>query len=230
MAAKLGVVRFLLVPSPLVGPTTWRWVADRLRTDGHDVTVVDFGDAASTGGWRACVDTAVVQALTDTGVVVGHSGAGLLLPWIAARLPSSPDRLVFVDAPVPSVDEPTPLLPPPLLDHLSTLAGADGMLPPWSEWFGPDTMAELVPDAERRAAVVADLPRLSLAYFEDVVPTPPPTPAVTYVLLSEIYRPDAEAAAARGWPVVEHPGAHLDIVTAPDPIAATLTDLAAAHP
>jgi hypothetical protein len=107
----------------------------------------------------------------------------------------------------------------------------DGLLPPWSEWFGPEVMQELVPDAERRAVIAAELPRLPLAYFEARVPAPPGWAAAGggYILLSaDAYGGQAAAAAARGWPVSELPGGHLDIVTRPDPIAAAIAKIAVA--
>jgi hypothetical protein len=42
-------MRFVLIPSPLVGPATWRWVAEALTSAGHDVAVPDLRRAAMTG-------------------------------------------------------------------------------------------------------------------------------------------------------------------------------------
>ena len=44
-------------------------------------------------------------------------------------------------------------------EFLRQLAG-DGLLPKWSEWWGPGAMEALVPDAGQRSAVVAGLPEL----------------------------------------------------------------------
>ena len=56
---------------------------------------------------------------------------------------------VFVDAGLPTDG------PDPFLDRLRDIA-EDGLLPPWSTWFGPDVMATLVPDPTRRAEIEAD--------------------------------------------------------------------------
>jgi hypothetical protein len=39
-------VRFLLVHSPAVGPSTWEWVAGSLRSQGHEVLVPNLIAAA----------------------------------------------------------------------------------------------------------------------------------------------------------------------------------------
>jgi hypothetical protein len=72
-----------------------------------------------------------------------------------------------------------------------------------------------------RAALDAEMPELPLSYFDAPVPVPDGWAArrAGYVLLSDVYRPDADAARALGWPVVELLGAHLDLVTRPEAVA-----------
>ena len=221
-----AVTSFVLIHSPLVGPTTWSWVADEMVTYGHHVIVPSLLRAATSGSWEACVDAVVAAALpAGPHVLVGHSGAGPLLPVIASRL--NPSRLVFVDATLPPTDGESALAPEQFLGTLTGLA-QDGLLPPWSEWFEPGTMERLIPDPVRRHAVVAELPRLPLSYFHARVPVPDEwaTDPSAYVLLSQGYRQEAEHAAARGWPVIEMLGSHLDLVSQPVPLAAALRDQA----
>jgi hypothetical protein len=163
-------------------------------------------------------------------VVVAHSGAGVLLPNLLADQEPARTKVVLVDAPLAPLTGEMPVVPPDLLAHLRTLVGVLGVLPPWSMWFGPDVLTELVPDAELREAIREELPLLPLAYFEASVTIPPNWAAFDggYVLLSEIYRPDAEAAAARGWPVLERLGGHLDLVTRPEIVADAILELATA--
>ena len=193
-----------------------------MRKYGHDVIVPSLIRAATSGRWEACVDA--VAAAAPPGVphvLVGHSGAGPLLPMIANQVSTS--RLVFVDASLPPTDGESALVPEQFLGALTALA-QDGVLPPWSEWFEPGTMETLIPDPVRRDAVVAELPRLPLSYFQGWVPVPHgwATAPCTYVLLSEAYRHEAEQAAARAWPVIEMVGAHLDLVSQPLPLAEAL--------
>jgi hypothetical protein len=211
----------VLIHSPLVGPSTWNWVADELRDGGDDVVVPTIARKSLLGGWNAVVSEVASQVSGTTGAVfVAHSGAGPLLPSIVEQSGAIDPALIFVDAGIPLVVGETSLMPAELLEELTSLA-RDGELPPWSEWFGPDTMSMLIPDATKRRRVMSDLPRLPLLYFTGSVPEVRPWPAACngYVLLSEGYVVDANEARKRGWTVVEAMGEHLDIVTRPRAVA-----------
>ena len=216
---------FVLVHSPLVGPSTWTWVADELRRQGHDVAVPSLVQAATSGSWEACVGAVVAAAPPVPVVVVGHSGAGPLLPLIGDQLNPPPSGLVFVDATLPPTSGATSLVSEQFLEALTALAQG-GVLPPWSDWFEPDTMEKLIPHAGRRDTVVAELPRLPVSYFRARFPVPEgwASTSCTYILLSDAYRHAAKEAAARGWPVIELVGSHLDVVTEPLKIARTLVE------
>jgi hypothetical protein len=220
------VSSFVLVHSPLVGPSTWRWVAQQLEAAGHRVRVPAVPATVAARGWAAFADSVARQA-TGGDVLVGHSGAGPLLPQIAERAVRRPTGLVFVDAAVPPGAGAAQLMPDGMLAELRTLA-TDGVLPKWSDWFGPGVMRELVPDDDKRAVIAAELPMLPLAYFQDPVPMPNGWARVRcgYVLLSEAYAADADEAQARGWPVARQMGAHLDIVTRPKEIADAIESVA----
>lgn len=104
----------------------------------------------------------------------------------------------------------------------------DGRLPPWSQWWGPDALAEQVPDPALRAAIEAEAPRLSRAFHAESVPVPVSWPPgrVGYLQLSPAYDADAAEAAARGWAVRTLPGKHLDLATRPAEVAAGIRALA----
>lgn len=220
---------FVLVHSPLVGPTTWSWVAQELHDRGHHVTVPAPPATTFVRGWRAWTDAVVDDIGTrETALIVGHSGAGPLLPVIASKMVSPPSRLVFVDAALPPISGNATLVPEQFLDVLRARAH-NGVLPKWSEWFGPTAMEELIPEEDQRAPVVAELPEVPLSFFEATVPLPEGWSSATsgaFVLLSEPYRSDATEAASRGWPALELPGAHLDIVVRPPEIADALVHVA----
>jgi len=209
---------FVLVHSPVTGPATWRWVAAELAARGHEVSVPAV---AAVRHWQEFAGAVAAQVDAEGAVLVGHSGAGLLLPQIAARVPAA--GLVFVDSDVPPEEDHAELMPAVYLEPLRGLA-VEGMLPRWSDWFGPDAMRELLPDDAKRAIVSAELPRLPLSYFETRVPVPPGWMQLRcgYVLLSEAYEKSAAAAAARGWPVERRMGAHLDLVTRPEEVASAI--------
>jgi hypothetical protein len=217
---------FVLVHSPVTGPSTWRWVAEELAVRGHRVSVPAVPPAATALGWSAFVGAvAALSAGVDSPVVVGHSGAGPLLPRIGARIRAR--ALVFVDADIPPQAGETTLVPDEFLEFLRGLA-TRGVLPPWSEWFGPDSMRELIPDEQTREIVNAELPAVPLSYFETRVPVPAgwtSTPC-GYVLLSEAYAEQASKAAASGWPAARLPGGHLDLVTRPAAVAEAILSVA----
>lgn len=221
-------MEFALVHSPLVGPTTWRWVADALVAAGHEVAVPDLRDAAVTGDPNAVIAAAVaaVPSRWTAPVAVGHSGAGSILPSVVERLGRHSPMLVFVDAGLPPCKgSATPGAD--FLDRLRALT-VDGALPRWSTWWGDGAMEMLVPAAERRSELEAEMPQIPLAYFEASFEVPEGwcETSGSYLLLSEPYRADAKRARALGWPTVERLGGHLDIANDPDSVARAIVALA----
>jgi hypothetical protein len=85
-----GAVRdpvFVLVHSPLVGPTTWSQVARELEQREREAVVPSLlGIArAEAPQWRHAPEAVRAATASTPGpiVLVGHSGAGPLLPTIA---------------------------------------------------------------------------------------------------------------------------------------------------
>jgi hypothetical protein len=153
-------------------------------------------------------------------VLVGHSGAGPLLPMIASRLAAPPRAYVFVDAGLPAEASETPLASPEFFRFLQQLS-RDGELPPWSEWWPAGTLERLVPDPSRRAIIERELPRLRLDYFRSAVPVPDgwSHASVAYLLFSPAYEAEADEARRRGFVVETMPGGHLHMVMEPEAVA-----------
>jgi pimeloyl-ACP methyl ester carboxylesterase len=229
--ARVGDPVFVLIHSPLVGPTTWLPVADELVRRGREAVVPSLlGVAAAPAPQWSQVPEVVRAATANTAapvVLVGHSGAGLLLPAIADALTVEVAALVFVDSFLPPANGSLRLAPPGLMDQLRALA-ADGVLPPWSSWFG-EAMRELVPDDRLRATLTEEMPRLPLSYFEASVPLPGGwrSRPCAYLLFShEPYAESAAQAREQGWPVAETPGAgHLAMASGPIAVTDGLLDL-----
>jgi hypothetical protein len=147
---------FVLIHSPLVGPTTWSPVARELERREREAVVPSLlGVADAASPQRRHVPQAIRAAtarILKPIVLVGHSGGGLLLPTIADSLTVELAALVFVDSFLPPAGGSVPLAPPGFIDKLRALA-SDGVLPRWSSWFGEDAWRELVPDQRLRAAL-----------------------------------------------------------------------------
>jgi hypothetical protein len=209
------MAKFFLLHSPVVGPTTWKWVSEELQGIGHEVKILTISPSATFRGWEGVVEEVVAQVTTgDDAIFVAHSGAGPLLPTIVDRLNARGSSMVFVDAGLPAIATNTPLMPEAFLKQLSAIA-EEGLLPPWSTWFGPNVIDTLIPDSIRRELIEFELPRIPLSYFYGSVPPIQRWPADRngYVLLSDSYLDDAEEARRRGWPVVALLGKHLDLVS-----------------
>ncbi|NUT33256.1 MAG: alpha/beta hydrolase [Hamadaea sp.] len=221
---------WVLMHSPLLGPSSWRPVASVLAARGHAVVVPDATGALREGppfGARI-VARVVAQLRSRPVVLIGHSRAGPLLPAIADAVGPEVAGLVFVDARLPHPGESALTnMPAEAAERLRALA-VDGMLPPWHEWFAPSTLADLIADPAVRAALTAEVTGVPFAFF-----TEPASPAVWpgptgYLLLSESYRADAATARIRDTAaVVELPSHHLSMVTAPARMADALERLLA---
>jgi hypothetical protein len=220
-------MRFVLVHSPLVGPSTWRPVADALTALGHEVAAPDLRAAAQSGDPHVFISAARAAVSPDTDVIAGHSGAGFFLPSIAG-VDARTATLMFVDAGIP----PTEGSATPGGDFIEQLRALStgGFLPRWSQWWGDGAMERLVPDGRLRAQIEAELVEVPLGFYEQSVDVPArwrEAPAA-FMLLSESYRADAVTALSLGWPTLERLGAHLDVANRPAAIARSVLDLYAA--
>lgn len=221
---------WLLLPSPLLGPSAWDGVARELRRDTATdrVEVVDLSDLSDlsdvVGGDvepGQVLDGFVAAARSvvdgDEVVVVPHSNAGLYVPAVADAVAAA--CVVYVDAALaPSVGT-APLAPPHLLAVLEGLADVDGRLPPWTRWWDETELEGLFPDDATRQAVEADEPRLRLDYFRGSVPTAGGWEALpsAYLAFGRTYADEVARAEALGWPVRTLDGRHLHLLV--DPVA-----------
>jgi pimeloyl-ACP methyl ester carboxylesterase len=224
----------VLAPSPLVGPASWGTLPDVLRAEGHDVVVVDVTDDDRPPFAQRYVARAAIQVREAVGarpvVLVGHSGAGYLLPLLGAARRALRSRVaayVFLDAGLP------PVRPASRLDLLAAeVAGDDEWLPGfraelaagghYPTWTDGD-LAGLVPDLERRRALVASLRPRTEPFFTETLAVAPDWPDAPcgMVRLSESYDQPARVARSRGWPVVsaDPAGGHFAPCVVPETVA-----------
>jgi hypothetical protein len=221
-------MRFVLLHSPLLGPSSWRATAAALAGLGHTVETPAWARLSAVGGdyYPELADGLTIEA-GEPAVLVAHSGAGALVPAVTARLGRPPVGAIFADA----------ILPHPGLSWFDTApvelraqlrAGAVArMLPSWDGWWPPGALERLVPDAAARTALVAELEPLPVAYFEAPAPDTRLEGRSAYLQLSGAYEDEARLAGRQGWPVVRLPLNHLAIVTQPQAVAPALASLAA---
>lgn len=221
-------VALVLVHSPLVGPATWDAVAGLVRQRGYEVLIPDLTGALADGPpyWSRQVAAITDSAAGRHVILAGHSGAGSLLGAAGEALGRA-EGYVFVDAGLPYPGQSWLQTAPPELAEQVRAMATGGWLPPWSQWWGADAMAELLPDPQVRECYAADCPQLPLAMFEEIHPLAPgwPDGPCGYLRLSEAYQEPAEQAKALGWPVTERVSHHLAMVTDPELVAGPLLDL-----
>ena len=220
-----------MVHSPLTGPSTWEPTAEALRAYGFRVLVPSLAEAFDEGPHYPAAAETVAAQIPEVGpeahiTLVAHSGAGALVPAISAAVPHA-RAAVFVDALLPHPGQTWFDTVPAEMRERQLALAEGGRLPKWSEWFPPETIAELLPDAEQREAFIEELPTLPLAYFEEAAPEAPdwPLPECSYLQLSDAYRDVAAEAERLDWPVRRIEGDHLSIVTRPEPVAEVLSEL-----
>ena len=226
----------VLLHSPLVGPQSWGRLADVLAVRGESVTVPAVpADDLPPYAHRYVASAAQALAVANLVmplVLVGHSGAGPLLPQVAVAARAGGRRVggyVFLDAGVPRpgasrlalLKSEDPDLAAELVAHLDT----GGRFPEWSE---ADLAAE-VPDVGERAALLASVCPRGRDFFTEPLPMPADWPDAPcgYLRLSPAYDVVAGRARARGWPVAELAGGHFAAVTEPDRVAEALLALLA---
>jgi len=217
----------VLVHSPLVGRDSWEAVAASLSGRGERVSLVDLTNALRSGPpyWPHEVE-AIAAAITSPAILVGHSRAGPILP-VAARATRRVEGCVFVDARLPQAGASWfATAPSELAEQLRRMA-RDGWVPPWSDWWGPDELARLLPDPVVRARFVRGCPRLPLALFEEVLPEVPgwSDAPCAYLRLSEDYQEPCDEARRLGWPVIELASHQLGLITDPETITDAIVEL-----
>jgi pimeloyl-ACP methyl ester carboxylesterase len=223
-----------LIHSPIMGSLTWTRTAATLTARGIPAWLPELRDepASRRPFWQQQAESAA-QALNGSAgaqplVLVGHSGAGALLPAIRQALGRPVAGYVFVDAGLP-VDGQT---------RLSTFGDQEasfrefltsgGRFPNW-------TLADLqetLPDPALALGLVADQRPRALPFWDEPIPVFagwPDAPGA-YLLFTETYRRAAGEARALGWPVREMPAGHFHMLVQPDAVADALLELVAQWP
>jgi hypothetical protein len=222
----------VLVHSPFLGPASLRPLADAVAARGWPAVLPDLRMTVAAAPVHARMIGSFADAVDDAGlsgpvVLVGHSGAGPLLPGFADALDHPVTALVFLDAGLPTPGQSWRDTAPPELFTTLRDQSRDGLLPRWPEWFNPDLLPRLVPDTVLRAQIAEEAPEVPLAFLKETRPSAEWTGPAGYLRLSAAYDQDAAKARKLGWPVRRLESHHLATATEPDAVAAALLDLLA---
>ena len=222
----------VLVHSPFLGPASLRPLADALAAGGVESCLVDLRVTVSAPPVHQRLIGAFADAmdeveLAEPAVLVGHSGAGPLLPAFAAELDELVSGLVYLDAELPTPGRSFRELEPARFTALRASA-REGQLPRWSDWFTPNPFTEFVTDEALRAEMTDEEPEVAVEFLKEQRPSAEWDGPSGYLLLTEVYAEHSAAARELGWPVRELTSNHLAPATDPFPVAAALADLLAA--
>jgi pimeloyl-ACP methyl ester carboxylesterase len=229
-------VTAVLVHSPFLGPASLRPLADALAALGHPAVLLDLRPSVVAPPVHqvllgAFADAMSEELLDGPVVLVGHSGAGPLLPAFADALEEAVTGLVYVDAGLPTPGRSwRDTVPASLYAELRALT-REGQLPRWQRWFTPDPLTTLIADPALRADIADEAPEVPIAFLKEERPEVEWSGSSGYVQLSAAYEQDADEAAELGWPVRRLNTHHLAPATDPGPVAeAILEVLTAAGP
>lgn len=229
----------VLLHSPLTSSTAWGRVPRELEALGHTAIVPDVhGDNRPPYAVRYVASAAdqTRSRLAELGVsgavLVGHSGAGPLLPQLAGAVRAGGGRVdgyVFADAGLPRAgatrlalwEEENRAEAGDLQAHLT----AGGLFPEWTF----DDLAASVPDPDARRDLLAGLRPRGIGFFTEEIAVPGDWPDAPcgYLLLSPAYEVHTRTAAHRGWPVHQFGASHFAAINDPAGFARALAELLA---
>ncbi len=221
---------FVLVAGPLVGSSSWEPTAGHLRAGGRRVHVPDVLTACGTpppwSQWTSHL-VSLIPGGTDL-ILVGHSSASALVADLASKLATR--GLIIVDGDVPPAAGAASPVRPALRNFIGSLAGPDGVLPLWSNWFRDDPLRAslvgidiLARDPGALSQFETELPQMNISWFDDTIDLAGWDHVPSgYVQTSAIYDHAAAEALRRGWPFQRLHGTHLHPTIEPSETAAAL--------
>ncbi|HEY1707607.1 MAG TPA: hypothetical protein VGG10_05040 [Rhizomicrobium sp.] len=215
-----------MLHSPLVGPGTWRLLLPVLQAARHEVVVPDLRPAMQGSGpyypaLIGIVHRAVRDLPAERTVFVAHSGAGTLIPYVAAD-----GFAILLDALLPHPGRCWFDTAPEVLRTQLLASVRNGRVPPWHRWRPNGVLEPLLGDAYDGFAAEAD--DLPLGYFEESAPGDVPVlvpERCAYLQVSPSYDAEAAEAKARGWRTAYLSLNHLAMLTHSDEVGRALNAL-----
>ncbi len=226
---------WLLVPSFLLGPETWRGVGEVLTMLRQEVAIAAPGrttpnDLDHLSPWLIDVLSVVPDDLDLEIVAVGHSASCPRMPMVVdalLELGHSVQSMILVNGRFPEDDVVPTDRNFPMLDMLDNLVRPDDYLPPWHRWWGP-MVEDMLPDDAARSRVFREAKATPRAIFDQPIPAPklPGEVGLAYLAMGDMYRPSHDQARAEGWAIARIEGEHLHMVVEPVLVASSLLSLA----
>jgi len=225
-----------LIHSPFTSAGVWGTVPEALRATGVQVTVPEVLDDDEPPYASRFVARVAQQLQLDAPgahvVLVGHGGAGPLLPQIAFARNASGSPVagyVFVDAMLPRTLKTATRLDlvgaddPVAAAELGQRLAAGDRFPEWTD----GELAVTVSDPTDRAVLLAGLRPRSIDFFIEPLPVPEdwPDAPCSYLQLSDSYASAARTAQLRGWTVCQEDAHHFWAMTHSEDFAAQLLTL-----
>ncbi|HEX8650724.1 MAG TPA: alpha/beta fold hydrolase [Pyrinomonadaceae bacterium] len=211
---------FVLIHSPLVGPTTWQLVADEMRRSKLNVVVpvLERVEGTNVPYWRQHAE-AVLKALKNVPadrplILVAHSGGGMLLPAVRHVTGRPVAAYLFVDAMIPEdMKSSFDLFESKDATARFRQGAKNGYLSTWTE----DDLREEIPDDALRRRFVSELRPLPLAVYEEPIPVFSgwPDAPCGYLQFTPTYDIGKRRAESSGWAYARMEGGHFHMLVAP---------------
>jgi hypothetical protein len=228
-----GKPLYVLIHSPLVGPSTWQPVRRELERRGMDAITPALTDQPESRApfWEQHARS-IAQTLKDIPdeqplVLVAHSGAGPILPALRHGLAQAAAAYIFVDAGLPrnglSRLDLMRLQDAHWTDDFQRALLDEVPFPAWSD----AELKGVIPDDLLRQGMLAELQPRGLSFFTEPLPvfSAWPDAPCAYIHFSVPYNWDFEQARASAWPVRSFEAGHFHMLVDPPAVADALMDI-----
>ena len=226
---------WVLLPSFLLGPETWRGVGRSFQLLGQDVVITPSHRTTprDTDHIQPWLDATLAAIPAPDGlpvVLVGHSAVCPRQPLIVDRLLEAGHHvaaMIIVNGRFPEDGVVPTERDSPFMDTLDALTRPDGYLPPWHRWWG-QMVEDMLPNDEARERVFCEAKSVPRAVFDQAIPAPklPDDVGQAFLALGEMYLPSFRQARDEGWAVTRLEGEHLHMVVDPVMVTGALLSLA----
>ncbi len=224
---------FTLIHSPFVAPLTWKHTAQLIESRGYfTITPALSDDKTDPRPFWEQHALSAANAINELGtrdkcVLVGHSGAGPLLPIINDYLKNPVSAYIFVDAGLPQPRNRLEMIRgelPERADELEQFLKAGGLYPRWSD----ADLKNIIPNDILRQQLLKEINPRGLPFFTESLPVPYEWDTIPcgYIQFSAGYTVPADYARKSGWPFIEFKAGHFHMLIDPTSVTEALLQVA----